>query len=45
MTSNKTSLCLIGFLESGKEIESGLRARGSKLPVLHVVEVLDRAMS
>ena len=27
------------------QIESGLRARGSKLPVLHVVEVLDRAMS
>jgi glycolate oxidase iron-sulfur subunit len=27
------------------QIESGLRARGSKLPVLHVVEVLDRAMT
>lgn len=27
------------------QIESGLRARGSRLPVLHVVEVLDRAMS
>jgi glycolate oxidase iron-sulfur subunit len=27
------------------QIESGLRARGSKIPVLHVVEVLDRAMS
>jgi glycolate oxidase iron-sulfur subunit len=27
------------------QIESGLRARGSQLPVLHVVEVLDRAMS
>lgn len=27
------------------QIESGLRARGSELPVLHVVEVLDRAMS
>jgi glycolate oxidase iron-sulfur subunit len=27
------------------QIESGLRARGSPLPVLHVVEVLDRAMS
>jgi hypothetical protein len=27
------------------QIEAGLRARGSALPVLHVVEVLDRAMS
>ncbi|MEX2047426.1 MAG: heterodisulfide reductase-related iron-sulfur binding cluster [Chloroflexota bacterium] len=27
------------------QIEAGLRARGSRLPVLHVVEVLDRAMS
>ncbi len=27
------------------QIEAGLRARGSQLPVLHVVEVLDRAMS
>jgi glycolate oxidase iron-sulfur subunit len=27
------------------QLESGLRARGSTLPVLHVVEVLDRAMS
>ena len=27
------------------QIESGLRARGSKLPVLHIAEVLDRAMS
>jgi glycolate oxidase iron-sulfur subunit len=27
------------------QIESGLRARGTRLPVLHVVEVLDRAMS
>jgi glycolate oxidase iron-sulfur subunit len=27
------------------QIEAGLRARGSPLPVLHVVEVLDRAMS
>jgi glycolate oxidase iron-sulfur subunit len=27
------------------QIESGLRARGSNLPVLHVVEVLDRAMT
>lgn len=27
------------------QLEAGLRARGSQLPVLHVVEVLDRAMS
>lgn len=27
------------------QIEAGLRARGSRLPVLHVVEVLDRATS
>ena len=27
------------------QIEAGLSARGSQLPVLHVVEVLDRAMS
>jgi len=27
------------------QIESGLRARGSNVPVLHVVEVLDRAMT
>jgi glycolate oxidase iron-sulfur subunit len=27
------------------QIEAGLRERGSQLPVLHVVEVLDRAMS
>ena len=27
------------------QIEAGLRARGSQLPVFHVVEVLDRAMS
>ena len=27
------------------QIEAGLRARGSRIPVLHVVEVLDRAMS
>ena len=27
------------------QISSGLRAGGSDLPVLHVVEVLDRAMS
>ena len=27
------------------QLEAGLRARGSTLPVLHVVEVLDRAMS
>jgi glycolate oxidase iron-sulfur subunit len=27
------------------QIEAGLRARGSRLPVFHVVEVLDRAMS
>jgi glycolate oxidase iron-sulfur subunit len=27
------------------QIEAGLRARGSRLEVLHVVEVLDRAVS
>ena len=27
------------------QIEAGLRARGSRLPVLHVVEVLDRAIA
>ncbi len=27
------------------QVESGLRARGSRLPVLHIVEILDRAMA
>jgi hypothetical protein len=27
------------------QIEAGLRARGSRIEVLHVVEVLDRAIS